>query len=282
MAERKRCVRCERLIDGWARICPYCNWNQTEPVPARPAELPIEVAEYKPPAERDLKQYGLYAGAGVLVLILAFLVGMIINRDGAPKNAPESVTETDAVVSAPRRADTQLVPMNEPGGFEQPITSAPVVPQAGQVAASEWDRSDATAVSSVEYAQLAKRAQAEKQKNAPLVDPRSLTGAAYAQGAQPRSSAPSPPSQRVAASGSYTRPVPRSQPLPRLRASGTARLDLTIGPDGQVRSISVRRPLRGNNAALIGAVQRWRFRPAMRDGQPVSAPYSVEISFKER
>lgn len=277
MAERKPCVKCERMIDGWARICPFCNWNQAEPVPARPMEPPVEVAEYKPPQERDIRKIGLIAGTGVLVLIVAFLVGMIINRDGAPKHAPEAVTdgEEEAVVPAPRRADTQLVPMNEPGGFEQPITSAPVVPQPGQVASSQWDRSDATAVSAAEYTQLARRAQAERKQNAPLVDPRSLTGAAYAQGAT-RSSA----ARRVASA--RTRPVPQYQPVPRMRASGSARLDLTIGPDGRVRTISVRKALRGNNAALIGAVQKWRFRPATQNGQPVSAPYSVEISFERR
>src|SRR5688572_24836875 len=117
MAERKRCIRCERMIDGWSRTCPFCNWNQAEAVPARPVEPPVEVAEYKPPAERDFRKIGLYAGTGVLLLIVAFLVGMIINRDGAPKNVPEPVTETDGqpAVSNPKRADTQLVPMNEPG-----------------------------------------------------------------------------------------------------------------------------------------------------------------------
>jgi TonB family protein len=67
--------------------------------------------------------------------------------------------------------------------------------------------------------------------------------------------------------------------LPRLRASGTARLDLVIGPDGRVQDINVRRAIRGNTPALIAAVQRWRFKPATENGRPVTAPYSVEISF---
>jgi TonB family protein len=229
-----------------------------------------------------VKKLALYAGSGVLLLVVAFLVGMLINRDGAPKGAPEPVTEAaDAPVSVPKRADTPLVPMNVPGGVEQPITSAPTSGAVAGAPASEWDRSDATAVSSVEYAQLAQRAKAEKRAMQPLVDPRSLTGAAYAQAPErPRRPASQvtapPPARRVV----RTQPIPQYQPVPPIRAFGTAHLDLTIGPDGRVTDINVRQAGRGNMAALIGAVQRWRFKPATENGEPVSAPYSVEISFK--
>jgi TonB family protein len=210
---------------------------------------------------------------------------MIINRDGAPKNVPESVTdgETEAAVSTPKRADTPLVPTNERGGFEAPITSAPVNDPAEGVAANEWDRSDATAVSSVEYAQLARRAQAEKRKPTSLVDPRTITGSAYGQEPRQRSpvTATGAPAAAAARTASLrTRPVPQYQPVPRLNARGSARLDLMIGPDGRVKDINVRRSISGNSAALIGAVQQWRFRPATANGHPVAAPYSVEISFK--
>jgi len=279
MSERKRCVRCERSIDGFARICPYCNWDQSKPAPVREA-VPTEVAAYKPPEERSLKKKAIYAGGGLLLLILAFAVGMIINRDGAPKNAPEPVTEpagAAAGVSAQKHADTQLIPMNEPGGIEQPITSAPASGPAPGAPANEWDRSDATAVSSAEYAQLARRASAEKKHTNPLVDPRSLTGAAYAQ--EPRGETGGLRARRSTAIA-RTRPVPEYQPVPPIHAFGSALLDLNVGPDGRVTSINIRRAANGNNAALIGAVQRWRFRPATENGHPVSAPYSVQISFR--
>ena len=280
MSDRKQCVRCDRAIDGWSRLCPYCNWDQSKPAPVHEA-VPTQVAEYKPPEERSLKKTALYAGAGVLLLVVAFLVGMLINRDGAPENAPEPVLDADAApVPAIKRADTPLVAMNESGGIEQPITSAPTNAAVPGAPSSEWDRSDATAVSSVEYAQLARRAQAEKKPNQ-LVDPRSLTGAAYAQAPPPprrtasQAASANPPRQSVV----RTRPVPQYQAVPPMRASGVAKLDLMIGPDGRVRSINIRRAANGNNAQLIGAVQRWRFKPATLNGQPISAPYSVEISF---
>ena len=53
-----------------------------------------------------------------------------------------------------------------------------------------------------------------------------------------------------------------------------------MGSDGRVRDVNVDRMLNnGNTAALLGAIQNWRFKPATENGEPISAPYSVEISF---
>src|SRR6185503_13602979 len=90
------------------------------------------------------------------------------------------------------RSDVTLVPVGE-GGMDAPITSAPVTNPAEGVP-TEYQRSDATAVSSVEYVQLAKRADEEKQKMKAMVDPRSITGPAYAQApARPATSTVQPP-----------------------------------------------------------------------------------------
>lgn len=308
MSESKPCIRCGRGIDAWSKICPFCNQNQHAPVPAATAQ-PREVAEYKPPEEFDLKKKAIGGGIGVLALIAAFGVGMLINRDGAPKNAPDTVEqqleqEAQEKKAGPvRRADTPLVPTNEPGGVEQPITSAPAAVQPGATP-NDWQRTDATAVSATEYQEMARRARAEKDRMAAVVDPRSLTGPAYAQApravrprpttpstqAAPASAAPStvaPQTQssrdepRRASRGALrTRPVPEYQPLPEIRGRGTARLSLLIGADGRVRQVDIAQPLPGNTAQLVRAVQSWRFKPATENGEPVAAPYTVEISFR--
>lgn len=242
--------------------------------------------------QRFLRRRGLMIGGGVLLLVASFLVGVLINRDGAPKNAPVPLEEQAARQnpSAPLRADTPLVPAGT-GGIEQPITSAPVTTTDGS-ALAEYQRTDATAVSALEYAQMEKRARAEQARNPSFVDPRSLTGPAYAQHAPlpPRRTAARPPVHPADAATqapaqpvrvARTRPVPQYQPIPPMRGRGTARLSLTVGPDGNVKEINVERALEGGNtAALLAAVQRWRFKPAMENGSPVSAPYSVDISFK--
>lgn len=324
MSERKACIRCERAIDAWSKICPFCNWNQADPAPPADAAPKLIETNYVPEDDvrEQLKRKGLFAGVGVLVLIASFLIGMIINSDGAPDDAPEPVTEQQEKVAPVRRADTPLVPTNERGGIEQPITSAPVAAssEGTTTAPGGYDRSDATAVSSVEYNDLAKRAKAERERMSALVDPRSITGAAYAQGRRPApvrrpatevaSNQPLPPgaqlpppdlgmppasqpqqpsappqvanTPRPRRNVLRTRPVPQYQPLPRINASGTARLSLIIGADGRVRDINIEKPLSRNTADLIAAVQRWRFKPATENGEPVAAPYSVDINFGGR
>ena len=297
MSERRPCIRCNRNIDAFARICPYCNWDQNN------ASLPEEVAAppavvYEPPSlEAKLKKKALWAAGGVLLLIVAFGIGYIINRDGAPKVAPETLEDQAAAqnpqVPPIKRADTPLVPMNEPGGIEQPITSAPNAIAATGATPDAYQRTDATAVSSVEYAQMAKRAKAERERMAAFVDPRSITGAAYAQGVPERPTAPRHPAQQVAnaqfpparvpvqrTNVMHTRPIPESQYVPPIASHGSAKLTLMIGTDGRVHDVNIERALEGGRtAALIRAVQSWRFRPATENGHPVAAPYTVEINF---
>jgi TonB family protein len=296
MSERKPCIRCDRAIDAWSKLCPFCNWDQSNPEPP-PQTAPRQMAADVPADDlkAQLKKKGLLAGAGVLVLIASFLVGMVINSDDTPENAPAPLSEQEQKAVPPvKRADTPLVPTNERGGVEQPITSAPVasVPTG---TTDGYDRSDATAVSSDEYNQLAKRAKAEKERMSVLVDPRTLSGPAYAQGPAPVRRSPAanlqqaaPGEQPAPVIGTQpgrarravrTRPVPQYQPLPQIHGGGTARLTLIIGADGRVRDVNIERPLNRNTADLVSAVQKWRFKPATEDGEPISAPYSVDISF---
>lgn len=306
----KPCVRCERAIDAWAGTCPFCNWDQTAAPPAPEEEPPSPAASYKPPDELNLKRKALMVAAAVLLLVASFGIGVVINREDAPDKAPEPLEQQAAehnaenAVSKPKRANTPLVPAGA-GGIEQPITSAPAATPSADgspLDGSEYDRTDATAVSAAEYAEMAKRAQAEKERMAAVADPRSITGRAYEQAPpQPRptprrASAPEPaesptrtadardaaPAARRGRGAVRTRPVAQYQPLPQIRAQGTARLMLVIGAGGEVQRVSIEQPLRnGNTAALVSAVQRWRFKPATENGEPVASPYSVEISFRQ-
>ena len=293
LSEQTPCTRCARKIDAYAKICPYCNWDQSLAPPAQEPPKPQAVMDYKPPEEYDLRKKAMFAGVGALTLVAAFAVGMVINSDGAPKSAPKTVEEQAAEELAERRlspvkrADTPLVPMEGSAGIEQPITSAPVSANPGMD--SDYQRSDATAVSASDYAELAKRAQAEKQRMAATVDPRSLTGPAYVP-SPPRRQAAAPPTGSPGMGSSSpqphrgiamrTRPVPLSQPMPSISSTGTARLSLMIGADGRVKEIDIERALGRDTAALISSVRSWRFKPATLNGEPVAAPYSVEISFK--
>jgi len=61
---------------------------------------------------------------------------------------------------------------------------------------------------------------------------------------------------------------------------GSVLLELTVLPDGRVGEIKVIRSLDPDlDRAAVAAATKWRFRPALRNGQPVAAPVTVEMAF---
>ncbi|HSP32757.1 MAG TPA: energy transducer TonB [Thermoanaerobaculia bacterium] len=299
MADQRRCIRCERAIDASARICPYCNWDQSNanaPAPETAAE-PL----YVPRPERPIRKY-LMIGAGALVLVVvAFALGAhVLGTAAAPPTATSTATSgTDNTSTAPVKPaphpDITLVSSTATSGIspslEAPITSAPLA-TASNGATDTMQRTDATAVSSVEYAQLAAREQAERKKAQPLVDPRTITSPAYQQGQQPQqtqqpqiSSAPEaaarPPAPQ-AARVTRTQPEPQYQPVPDVQVSQmtTVRLVLTVGADGRVKEVDVSGGgIEGQTGRIVQAVQSWRFKPATENGLPVQSTFSTALSF---
>lgn len=277
MTERIACRRCERPIDRWARLCPFCNWNQSETPPPRPVAAPaaeVVAARPEPPVDTSWRAPALVVAAIGALLVSAFAIGSLVQGND-PLPAKDEPAGT-AVASQPPRANITLVPDDAPiVEVEEPITTAPLA-QPAEGVQPEYQRNDATAASSEEYAQLAKLAAAEKKSpSRPLVDPRTISGVAYAGGALP---APRPRPQRIA---THLRPTPEHQPLPDIEVSRdvTARLELIVGTDGRVHDVRVREAIPGNTAKLIAAIQSWRFKPATENGVPVAAPFTVDISF---
>jgi TonB family protein len=285
MSDRKPCARCGRTIDGYARICPYCNWDQNAPVPANEPQQTV-ATDYRPPEETKLRKYVLGGVGGFVMVIVLFFVGAHVHGRNPP---PVTNTEGAAAPSGPatsnQRSNVALVEDNGPAPPSPgaPVTSAPVSDTA-QGLASQTDRTDATAASSVEYSQMAQRAAAEaarKQKGSSLVDPLTIQGNAYGN-PMPRSMASS--SGVVARRVVRTPPIPEYQGLPDLgiRGNATARLQLTIGPNGRVTEVNVIQPLPGATPQLLAAVQAWRFRPATENGTPVTGTFITALSFRPR
>ncbi len=62
---------------------------------------------------------------------------------------------------------------------------------------------------------------------------------------------------------------------------GTVILWVVIGADGRPRDMRVERSLgMGLDEKAMEAVKKWRFRPAMRDNQPVPVQVNIEVSFR--
>jgi TonB family protein len=287
MSDGKACVKCGRRIDAVARICPFCNWDQNEPVVAKAQPAVGALPEYVPPSETRWRKPVFGAIGGVLGVILAFVIGIHVHGKKPPVVAADHEAPAAAAQGAERpHANVMLVPESGPApSVEEPITSAPASGSA-QGLNAEMQRTDATAASSAEYAQMAQRAQAERKPQAALVDPRSITGAAYDNGAPRRASSPPPmysSSTERARPVPHTVPIPEYQPLPRMSVApnSTAKVELMIGPDGRVHDINVRQGVGPNTGQLVAAMQGWRFKPATVNGNPVSAAFTVQLSFRQ-
>ena len=294
MAEQKPCVKCGRSIDSLARTCVYCNWDQetTPPTAAEAAAAPV----YIPPKDHRARNRILAIAAFAFLIVGAFFVGSMLHG-GDPKDGPQTSTVTTtratATPSPSHRSDVTLVPMEGGGeGGTQPVdyhvamTSVPIAATATGDKGNAQS-ADATALPSQQYAAAAARVQTQPSKP---VDPRTVRGEvlqsgqrAGNDGVRPHHSVRRDPSMAVAqaATSPHSEPVPVYQPVPHIRVDrdSTARLYLTVGDDGRVRDIEVVQSVPGEMPKLIGAVQNWRFRPAMQDGQPVSASFTVNITF---
>src|SRR5579859_1407364 len=151
MTEQKRCVRCERAIDRYARLCVYCNWDQSNPAPSKPEATAAPA--YAPPADTTARNRLLGVIAFVALVIIAFVVGTLVhgfepneakaaspNKEEVPAPAPNQTTKSHVMLVPVTDSNSNAAP-----AVEKPITTAP--PQApGQ------DATDATGLPSDEYA----------------------------------------------------------------------------------------------------------------------------------
>jgi len=287
MTDRKPCVRCERPIDAYARSCVYCSWDQATPRPAETAPPLIMERPYVPPGDNRARNKLVGAAAFVVLVIAAFAVGAVVNREKGPKASPAAEQTASAVPNSTPRSTVTLVPVEgnvssvQP---EAPVTTAPALtPSAGNVDIN-GERSDATALPSEAYTAASQRAKAEREvrTNGGTVDPRTIGG-----GVEPRpirtSNTERPQTARVATIP-HTQPIPLYQPVPPMNVDRptSARLFLTVGTDGRVHDINVAQSIPGEMPRLIASVQNWRFRPATQNGEPVTSTFSVDINVHPR
>lgn len=108
---------------------------------------------------------------------------------------------------------------------------------------------------------------------------------------QPTAPAEAPPPAPAATGYVSPQPIPGQTPSPqyppralRRRESGTVTIRAEIGPDGVPVSVGVERSSgsRALDRAAEDAVRRWRFQPALRDGEPTTGSVVVPISFTPR
>jgi len=72
-----------------------------------------------------------------------------------------------------------------------------------------------------------------------------------------------------------------SEEARKAKYQGNVMLWAVIGPDGRPRDLRIARSLgMGLDQKAIDAVAKWRFAPALKDGQPVAVQVNIEVSFR--
>lgn len=97
-----------------------------------------------------------------------------------------------------------------------------------------------------------------------------------------------PPGIYPAGKGGVTLPQVIFNPEPsfsdearKSKTQGIVLLMVTVGTDGKPYNIRVQQSLgMGLDEKAIEAVNRWRFRPATLNGQPVATQIAVEVNFR--
>ncbi|HYZ85460.1 MAG TPA: energy transducer TonB [Bryobacteraceae bacterium] len=88
--------------------------------------------------------------------------------------------------------------------------------------------------------------------------------------------------------GGVSEPIPIFRPEPeyseearKAKFQGAVMLQIIIDENGKTRDIRVIRPLGlGLDEKAMEAVQKWRFKPSMKDGRPVAVMANVEVNFR--
>lgn len=88
--------------------------------------------------------------------------------------------------------------------------------------------------------------------------------------------------------GGVSEPIPIYKPEPeyseearKAKFQGVVLLRIVVDEQGRTRDIQIIRPLGlGLDEKAIEAVQKWRFRPSLKDGRPVAVVANVEVNFR--
>jgi TonB family protein len=188
MNPKKNCLRCNRLIDAEARICPFCNQEQmvedldgsTKPVkePSPPSPSPIWGAG----SERSRRRKIILTTGGVILLIATFFGGWILyalgqqDRGRRPDAEEIPVAETEDPTPLP---DLTLVADHRADPSIDPAYTSRLGEELNAELPEEFQRRDATALPWAVYQRVAAEEEIrETERRARLVDPREVTEAA--------------------------------------------------------------------------------------------------------
>jgi TonB family protein len=91
-----------------------------------------------------------------------------------------------------------------------------------------------------------------------------------------------PPERNVTPPRAIFMPEPEySEPARKKKINGVVVLSITVAADGTTRDIKVKKGLGyGLDEKAVEAVSRWKFKPALKDGEPIEKEIAVEVNFR--
>jgi len=176
-----------------------------------------------------------------------------------------------APVPVPRKAEAPAKPaVAQP---EQPKTSPP----AESVAVEPKHR---TATPVIEIAAAQPKQGLEPEMAAPKLAPAASNDAAVSSISKLPVALPARPKSELVPATLVSRTAPVYPTIARqMGVSGAVLLNVTISPEGRVTAVRVVSGATQLRQAAISAVQQWRYKPAMLNGQPAESTAEVQINF---
>ncbi len=202
MAEKLQCVRCGRMIDAIARVCPYCNIDRTGNVSVAPPPVlhDFGTGQADPTTEtptmkqisREARTLLMVVGA-IALMVATFAIGGLYYRIGnRPSKSAQDGRDAPVAEIAQVNSDTpDLMLTSEPGtgpSAGRIVTTAPSTTTAEQIP-GDIQRRDATAMPSTQYSTILEQARSEERSRAATVasvDPRSISTSPFPVTVPPR------------------------------------------------------------------------------------------------
>jgi protein TonB len=243
--------------------------------------LPTIAAWESPEAQTSKRPILLGAAAVAAALLVA--AGIWVYRSTSKEVPPPAVSVPAPVAAAlppgvaaaapvpvPRKAEAPAKPaVAQP---EQPKTSPP----AESVAVEPKHR---TATPVIEIAAAQPKQDLEPEMAAPKLAPAANDAAVSSISKLPVAH-PTRPKSELAPATLISRTAPAYPTIARqMGVFGVVLMNVTISPEGRVTAVRVISGAPQLRQAAISAVQQWRYKPAMLNGQPAESTAEVQINF---
>ena len=241
------------------------------------------IAAWEAPEAQTSKRPMLVGAAAVAAAVLV-AAGLWVFRSTSKEVPPPAVSVPAPVAAALPPAVAAAAPVPVPRKAEAPAKPAVAQPEqpktsppAESVAVEPKHR---TATPVIEIAAAQPKQDSEPEMAAPKLAPAASNDAAVSSISKLPVALPARPKSELVPATLISRTAPVYPTIARqMGVSGAVLMNVTISPEGRVTAVRVISGAPQLRQAAISAVQQWRYKPAMLNGQPAESTAEVQINF---